>query len=193
MTESQFWGSPVSWTQHSLSGYYYLGVPYWFFYRLPSVKPQSHISKKLWKRKTTFSYSLLVAYSHFPPHWTGVLKELYTFVFYPVMTVRDWFKTAELQSVLLAIKAWFDLDFQAATAQSLCILLQIVPPLYGFSAWPFWSYLKKLSGGSSFHGRILGLKNNSCSFSRRTFIWSRLPYNSYEAAFWAQNMLSSSS
>lgn len=58
--------------------------------------------------------------------------ELWTLVFYPVMIIRVWFKTSELLGVLPAIKVWFDLGCQAATAQSLCILLQTVPPLYRF-------------------------------------------------------------
>lgn len=103
------------------------------FNRMASVKSRSHESKKkLWKRKTAFSYSPLVAHSHFSMHKTGVWKDRWTIVFYPVMIIRVWFKTAELLSVLLAIKAWFDLDFQAVIAPSLCILLRIVPPLYRF-------------------------------------------------------------
>lgn len=140
----------MSQTQHSLSGYCYFGVRYWFsFNRMVSVKPQSHTSRKLWRRKTTFSYSLLVADT-----FSCTRQELWTLVFYQVMNIRVWFKKFELLSVLLVIKAWFDPAFWAATAQSLCILLWIVPPLYGF----FWLTLLILFEEAEW-GQFIAWKN----------------------------------
>lgn len=53
-----------------------------------------------------------------------------------------------------AIKAWFDLGFRAATAQTLCILLRVVPPLYGF----FWLPLLTLCEEAEW-GQFIAWKN----------------------------------
>lgn len=124
-------------TQHSPSGYYYFSVPYWLFFSLIGWLVWNLNLIRAKKKKKSFErgrHFLTLCWWHratFP-----CTRQQFKKTCGLLSSTQSWSLESDLRClnswVYSAIKARFDLDFQAVTALRLCILLWIVPPLYRF-------------------------------------------------------------